>query len=71
MKLILLGPPGSGKGTQAQKIEQKYNLKQLATGDLLRDEIKSESKIGREVKKIIEYLLAILLVITAIIIVID
>ena len=54
MKLILLGPPGSGKGTQAQKIEQKYNLKQLATGDLLRDEIKSESKIGREVKKIID-----------------
>ena len=54
MKLILLGPPGSGKGTQAQKIEKKYHLKQLATGDLLRDEIKSGSKIGREVKSIID-----------------
>jgi len=54
MRLILLGPPGSGKGTQAQKMEQKYNLKQLATGDLLRDEIKSDSKIGREVKATID-----------------
>ncbi|MFA6537058.1 MAG: nucleoside monophosphate kinase [Patescibacteria group bacterium] len=44
---ILVGPPGSGKGTQAQKISKKYNLTILSPGALLRDQIKSRTKIGK------------------------
>ncbi len=46
MNLVLLGPPGAGKGTQANLICEKYNLSHLSTGDLLRTEIANKSEIG-------------------------
>ena len=52
--LILFGAPGSGKGTQSQKISEKYNLKHLSTGDLLRHEIASETALGKEAKEFID-----------------
>ncbi|MDR3326159.1 MAG: adenylate kinase [Rhodospirillaceae bacterium] len=54
MRLILLGPPGSGKGTQAERLKYTYNLVRLSTGDMLRDAIVSGSDIGKKVKVIIE-----------------
>lgn len=53
MKLILLGPPGVGKGTQAQRICNMLNAVQISTGDMLRSEIKSGTKLGEKAAKII------------------
>ena len=55
MNLILLGPPGAGKGTQAQFIVKKFNLYQLSTGDLLRDEIKNKTGVGKKIENIIAH----------------
>jgi adenylate kinase len=53
MRLILLGPPGAGKGTQAQLLAAKYAIVQLSTGEMLREAVKSATPIGRKVQDII------------------
>ncbi|MFL6838119.1 MAG: adenylate kinase [Bradyrhizobium sp.] len=52
MRLILLGPPGSGKGTQAQRLVQKYGIVQLSTGEMLRAAVAAETPVGLQAKDI-------------------
>lgn len=54
MKLLLLGAPGAGKGTMAQKISARYGIPQISTGDMLRQEIQSNSSLGQKVKAVID-----------------
>lgn len=54
MKLILLGAPGVGKGTQAQFVTEKYSIPQISTGDMLRESIKTKSPLGEKVKQVME-----------------
>ena len=53
MNIVIFGPPGAGKGTQSKFITKKFNLYQLSTGDLLRDEIKNKSELGNKISSII------------------
>jgi len=55
MRLILLGPPGAGKGTQAQRLAAKHDIVQLSTGDMLREAVKSATPIGRKVQDVIAH----------------
>ena len=52
MNLVIFGPPGAGKGTQSKFIVQKYNLYQLSTGELLRNEIKNKTQLGTDIASI-------------------
>lgn len=51
MRLILLGPPGAGKGTQAKRLKEKFNIPQVSTGDILRDAIKNKTELGNKAKE--------------------
>ncbi|MGF1697266.1 adenylate kinase [Vibrio lamellibrachiae] len=51
MKVMLIGPPGSGKGTQANVLEQRFNIPQISTGDILRNELKKESELAFKLRQ--------------------
>ena len=54
MRLVILGPPGSGKGTQAEGLRDRLNLVHLSTGDALRDAVKRGTELGQKAKSIMD-----------------
>jgi adenylate kinase len=54
LNIVLFGPPGSGKGTQSEKIIEKYGLKHISTGDLLREEVAAQTELGKQAKAIMD-----------------
>ena len=54
MRVIFLGPPGAGKGTQATKIAKEYNIPHISTGDIFRKNIKNETELGKKAKEYID-----------------
>ena len=54
MKLVLLGPPGAGKGTQAKLLSEGLKIPHISTGDMLREAVKNQTELGRQAKKIMD-----------------
>ena len=54
LNIVLFGPPGSGKGTQSEKVIKKYGLVHISTGDLLREEVAAETELGKKAKAIMD-----------------
>ena len=54
MRLLLLGPPGAGKGTQAERLAAKYRIPHLSTGDMLREAVAADTEVGRQAKAIMD-----------------
>lgn len=54
MRLILLGPPGAGKGTQGKKLQEKYDIPKISTGDILRQAVKNHTPLGKEAQAYME-----------------
>lgn len=54
MKIVMLGAPGAGKGTQADKIAEKYNIPHISTGDIFRSNIKAGTELGKKAKSFID-----------------
>nr|ACO14584.1 Adenylate kinase isoenzyme 2, mitochondrial [Caligus clemensi] len=54
VRMVLLGPPGSGKGTQSPKLKEFFNICHLSTGDLLRHEVRNKTPLGHQIKSIID-----------------
>jgi adenylate kinase len=54
MRVLLLGPPGAGKGTQAERIAAKYGIPHLSTGDMLREAVAADTEVGRQAKSIMD-----------------
>ena len=54
MRIVLLGPPGAGKGTLAALIKEKFNMDHISTGDMMREEMKNQTPLGKEIKKYVD-----------------
>ena len=54
MKIVMLGAPGAGKGTQAQRIAEKYGIPHISTGDIFRSNIKAGTELGKKAKSFID-----------------
>ena len=54
LNIVLFGPPGSGKGTQSEKVIEKYGLVHISTGDLLREEVAAQTDLGKQAKEIMD-----------------
>ncbi len=59
MRLILIGPPGGGKGTVARRLQAEFNIPVISTGVILRDAVDKKNKLGKEVENIISKILVL------------